>query len=118
MTKQEKMYALIEAYRQSGRSAKMFCAEQGISLSTFQYWIQKQKKEQLSGFIPVKAGMQPSGTHPVELVYPNGIRLCLSSFNPQQISQLLNLRGCLVWVHGIAIYCTVSLVICARVLMV
>jgi len=91
MTKQEKMYALIAEYRQSDRSAKLFCAERGIPFSTFQYWIQKQKKEQLSGFIPVKTGM-PSSTHPVEVVYPNGIRLCLSSFNPQQISQLLNLR--------------------------
>lgn len=92
MTKQEKMYAFIAEYRQSGRSAKLFCADRGISLSTFQYWVQKQKKEQLCGFIPVKTGIQPSAAHPVEMVYPNGIRLCLSSFNPQQISQLLNLR--------------------------
>ena len=92
MTKQEKMYALIAEYRQSGLSTKAFCADKDVKVSTFQYWIQKQKKEQLSGFIPVKTGMQPSGTHPVEVVYPNGIRLCLPSFNPQQISQLLNLN--------------------------
>lgn len=92
MTQQERMYALIAAYRQSGQSAKIFCAEKGIKVSTFQYWIQKQKKAQLPGFIPVRTCFStPAGTPGIELVYPSGIRLRLSSFDLHQINQLLNL---------------------------
>jgi hypothetical protein len=92
MTQQERMYALIAEYRQSGQSAKVFCAEREIKVPTFQYWIQKQRKVQLSGFIPVKTGLSTSGASGVELVYPGGIRLRLSGFNLHQISQLLSLR--------------------------
>lgn len=92
MTKQEKMYALIAEYRQSGLSTKAFCADKNIKVPTFQYWIQKQKKEQLSGFIPVRSGVSSPAAPGIELVYPNGICLRLSSFNLHQISQLLNLR--------------------------
>ena len=91
MTQQERMYALIALYRQSGQSAKIFCAEKGIKVSTFQYWIQKQKKAQLPGFIPVKTVPTASGAPGIELVYPSGIRLRLSSFDLHQINQLLNL---------------------------
>ena len=93
MTRQEQMYALIAEYRQGGQSAKAFCDERQIKHSTFQYWIQKQKREQAAAFLPIQPTVAEAGDRQtVTLVYPNGIRVCLPGFNLHHIDQLLRLR--------------------------
>lgn len=91
MSKQEQMYHLISEYRGSGQSAKSFCKQKQIKHSTFQYWVQKEKRSKEAAFVPVK----PGGTYHsqgIELTYANGVRLHLEHFDIDQISKLIKLQ--------------------------
>lgn len=75
MTNTEKMFALIDEYKGSNLSMRAFAESKGIKLSTFGYWVRKQKQsEQAGGFIPIQAVNAPANTS-VEILYPNGVRL-------------------------------------------
>ena len=91
MSKQEQMYHLISAYRESGQSAKSFCEEKQIKHSTFQYWVQKEKRSKEAAFVPVKT-KAIYDSHAIELIYPNGVKLRLKHFNLEQISELVRLQ--------------------------
>jgi len=91
MSIQEQMYALVDEYRQSGLSAKDFCEQNKIGLPKFNYWI--RKKSQLnsnSGFIKIASNQKLPHT-PVELIYPNGVRLQLAAPDPVLIASLLKI---------------------------
>ena len=66
------MLALVAHWRESGLSRKVFCAQVGITLSKFNYWVAKERAQSAEGFVELSGG-SPSST--VELIYPNGIRL-------------------------------------------
>lgn len=91
MSKQEQMYQLISEYRQSGQSARSFCAAKQIKLSTFQYWVHKEKRSKEAAFIPVKTAATYH-SQDIELTYPNGVRLHLGHFDLEQISKLIRLQ--------------------------
>lgn len=91
MSIQEQMFALVDEYRQSGLSAKVFCHERNIGLSKFNYWVRKKKQQnRRSGFIKIATGQETS-TIPIELIYPNGVRLQLATSDPILIARLLKL---------------------------
>src|SRR5690625_519075 len=73
---QEKMFALVEEYHQSGLSTKLFCERKGIAPSRFYYWIRKKKDQNKTGFIKITTDAKITSV-PVELIYPNGVRLQL-----------------------------------------
>lgn len=78
---QEKMYALVEQWKLSGLSKKMFSRQKGITYYSFLYWSQKYAKEhtgkkQLSGFIPVELAPAVKAIDiPIEISYPNGVKV-------------------------------------------
>lgn len=43
MSPQEKMFALVDEYHQSGLSAKVFCEGKGIAPTRFYYWIRRKR---------------------------------------------------------------------------
>lgn len=91
MSKQEEMYNLVTEYRNSGLSARAFSKEKGISTSTFCYWIRKKKEEdQPGGFVEVTTGSK-SSTRELELIYPNGVKLQMSSPDLALIARLVKL---------------------------
>ena len=54
MSKQEKMFRLVDEYSNSGPTIKRFCEPNDIKVPTFNYW--KRKKDTVSsprGFIKV-----------------------------------------------------------------
>lgn len=54
MSRQEKMFALVDEYSQSGLSAKVFCEQNNIGIPKFNYWARmKRQKHNGSGFIKV-----------------------------------------------------------------
>lgn len=89
MTKQEKMYKLIEKQQSSGQTAKAFCERHQIKLGTFNYWLRKKRQSTQPTFVAVDVESRLQGK--AELIYPNGVRLRLDYFNLQQIHQLINL---------------------------
>ena len=72
------MFAMIDAWRQSGLSKKIFCLEQQITYHRFHYLHQRYKlhnspvSNEASAFIPLEL---PSATASAELIYPDGRRL-------------------------------------------
>src|SRR5690625_7896387 len=44
MTKQERMYRLIERQQASGLTVKAFCEQEQIKLHTFHYWLRKKRQ--------------------------------------------------------------------------
>lgn len=91
MSTQEQMFALVDEYRQSGLSAKDFCQQKKIGLPKFNYWIRKKRQlNSNSGFIKI-ASDQKLPHIPVELIYPNGVRLQLAAPDPALIASLLKI---------------------------
>ena len=84
------MYAIIEKYlsRSSSITQKTFCEQEGIPLTTFQWWLVRYRKQNRlsgkgaaasSGFIPLVvqepvSGAADSAGH-WEIEYPNGVIL-------------------------------------------
>lgn len=91
MSTQEKMFALVEEYRQSGLTAKAFCEQKNIGLPKFNYWVRKRREQNTpSGFIKISADQKITNI-PAELIYPNGVRLQLATPDPVLIASLLKI---------------------------
>lgn len=88
MSLQEKMFALVKEYHQSGISAKVFCEEKGIAPSRFYYWIRKKRDQNKTGFIKITTNSKINSV-PVELIYPNGVRLQLPVSDLDVITDLI-----------------------------
>lgn len=85
------MFALVDEYNQSGLSAKVFCGQNNIGIPKFNYWARKKRQEHNgSGFIKVAADKKFNNV-PVELIYPNGVRLQLAAPDPALIASLLKI---------------------------
>src|SRR5699024_7229458 len=69
MTKQEKMYGLIEEQQASGQTAKAFCQQRQIKLGTFNYWL--RKKNQISKSALVALVWDPDLKVKPNLFFPN-----------------------------------------------
>jgi len=80
MSLQEKMFALVDEYHQSGLSAKLFCEEKGIAPSRFYYWIRKKRDQNKTGFIKITTDAKITSV-PVELIYHNGDHLQLALYD-------------------------------------
>jgi|SRR5690554_200986 len=98
MSKREEMKSLISEYRNSGLSLKRFCTVHNESIHRVRYWIGKFNKESMdtSSFIPLNfPSGQAVGSEPVEIIYPNGIRIRIPHFDPHRISLLIQTCSCL-----------------------
>jgi len=85
------MYNLVREYQSRGLSVKAFSKERGNSPSTFGYWIRKKKeKDHPSGFVEVDNGLKSSASE-MELIYPNGVKLQMSSPVLTLIARLVKL---------------------------
>lgn len=42
--REEMMISLIEQWRESGKTQKVFCQEKGIALATFYYWLKRHRQ--------------------------------------------------------------------------
>ncbi len=89
------MFAIIERYRESGLTQKRFCQSEGLSLSTFYYWVSRYKQYHTSplqhnsghlsseqspnAFIELKPQLHTAAANnAIILTYPNGVTLSLS----------------------------------------
>ena len=86
----KQMFPLIEKFLVSGFTQKKFCQQQGITLSTFQWWVSQYRKIKniparkttpaTKKFIPVKLETTaPINIQPhCRIEYPNGVVLHVS----------------------------------------
>ncbi len=68
---------IIARYRRSGLGMREFCAQEGLTLRTFEEWYRQQRRaERGKGqFVEVKAPDVPAGLWAVEVEFPTGVRL-------------------------------------------
>jgi len=91
MSKQEEMYNMVTEYQSSGLSEKAFSKERGISPSTFNYWVRKKKQQDYpGGFVEVDTRLK-SSSGDMKLIYPNGVKLQMSSPDLALIVRLVKL---------------------------
>ncbi|QDH80442.1 IS66 family insertion sequence element accessory protein TnpB [Echinicola soli] len=96
MDKREEMLLLMEEFENSGQTQKEFSATMGIGFPKFNYWYRKLKKEKGSGgtadFVRVDTSKpETAGRATLELEYPNGVKLKLSSGDLSLVSHLIRL---------------------------
>jgi hypothetical protein len=70
---------IIEQYRQSGMGMKDFCAQEGLTLRTFEEWYRRQRRAEPSKgqFVEVKPQSVGGEGWAAEVEFPNGVRLRL-----------------------------------------
>ena len=90
MDQRTRMKAEVERWRQSGLTQKEFCKELGMKVATFAYWVSRSKEENKTGFVRLRPG-QTDPASGIEITYPNGVRLKVSSFDPGVLSRLIHL---------------------------
>ena len=74
-SKADAMRMHIEAQSKSGLTVVDYCAQNGLVKSCYYYWLKKLTDEKpLPGFTEVSI----TRSSPVEITYPNGVRLCFS----------------------------------------
>jgi hypothetical protein len=68
---------IIARYRQSGLGMKEFCAQEGLTLRTFEEWYRRQRRSETrkGHFVEVKAPGVPASPWAVEVEFPTGVRL-------------------------------------------
>ena len=75
----EQMYPIVEAYLGSDFTQEAFCMQEAISTAVLNYWLKKYRSEHGgTPFVEIK----PTAVACLELVYPNGIRLCFDRLAP------------------------------------
>jgi len=98
------MFAHVEACKDNNKPQKVYCSQQGIACSTFQYWAKKYREEYSKdevadngpGFIPVKIQPDPERDqvlrqNRLHFLFPNGIQVvCPESVHPEVLKGLLN----------------------------
>ena len=96
------MYSIIEKYFASNLSRKTFCEREGITYSTFQWWLGKyrqhqsgndnQTTQQINDFVPIHVTAPESSdsrASACHIEYPNGVVVRLGDIDVQLIRQLV-----------------------------
>ena len=95
-SQKETALSLIKQWSKSGKSVQGFCKENNFSHHTFRYWLKRTEKNKLSpfvsdNFIPVE--IKNTQLNPVEKIielhYPNGVRIRLSSGTELSLLRML-----------------------------
>ena len=99
------MFSHVEAFIRSKQSQKIYCEQNSLALSTFQYWAKKYREEFTQdeststiapGFIPVEVQPDPKMdqagvTNQLHFLFPNGIQVkCSERVHPEVLRTLLN----------------------------
>jgi len=92
ITRVAEMERHIQAWDQSGLSKKKYSEEAGIPYHTFLYWIGRlsPQPQQDGSFRELSLPAAPQASGQIEIEYPSGVRLRLSShFSATYIKALL-----------------------------
>jgi hypothetical protein len=78
---EKQMHDHIDQWKQSGLSQKAYCAQYGLVLHQFVYWVGKRRKSQLtpSDFITLN---MPEAKGDINLRLPNGVEINLPASTP------------------------------------
>lgn len=92
LEQQQRMFSLIEQCKTSGLTVRLFCQEHNIQEWCYYYWAKKHTElHSASGFIPVRvlSKKKTQTENTIDIYYPNGIRISVSSISPLSLLQTL-----------------------------
>lgn len=98
------MYPLIERFSGSGMTNKAYAKSLGMKYGTYKYWVRKYRADQKTSsdtsvtpnFIPIKVVEEKLPEHQLDIVYPNGVQLRLtSSLDTLGMATLKKIVSCL-----------------------
>lgn len=90
--RKEQMFSVIEQWQQSNLPQHIFCHEQGITYTTFYYWLRRYRLQQETGGGFLSVNMTSSREGFIEVRYPSGVILQLpSGISLSAIKQLISL---------------------------
>ena len=90
--RQEKMFSFIEQWQHSNLPQHTFCKEQGLTYTTFYYWLKRYRTQQevIGGFMAMR--VTSSKENFIEVRYPSGVILQIpSTISMSAIKQLIRL---------------------------
>ncbi len=85
------MFALVEQWKQSGKTRKEFCRDREVNPATFAYWVSKWKSRNSPAQGFARVDLSEGQGRKVEITYPNGVRLCTDDPDLALISRLIKL---------------------------
>lgn len=83
---------MVEQWKASGQTKKVFCEEHAINIHTFSYWVAKRKqaRQPSGGFAAIDLrGSDEAGK--LTITYPNGVRVSVIGAPLPLIRQLIRL---------------------------
>jgi len=90
--RQEKMFSFIEQWQRSNLPQHTFCKDQGITYTTFYYWLKRYRsqQEETGGFMAMR--INSTRDNYIELRYPNGVVMQIpSTIGLTALKQLIRL---------------------------
>lgn len=90
MSKKEQMFGLVEQWRESGLTRKLFANQHGFKSESFNYWCKKQYNEVVKADSPVKIPVQHLVSKPDFVELASGLDL---NGQNQQIRMELEFPG-------------------------
>lgn len=84
------MRQLVEQWKESGLTQKVFCEKIGIKRTTFANWVKRGKEKTGQGFVAITPPIKPV-SESIEVIYPNGIRLKINASHIPVLSELIRL---------------------------
>lgn len=72
------MRQLVQQWKESGLTQKVFCEKIGIKRTTFANWVKRSKENTRQGFVAITPPIKPVAES-IEVIYPNGVRLKISA---------------------------------------
>lgn len=95
MNLKEEMLLLMKEFESSGLTQKEFSASKDLGFHKFNYWYRKLKREKQAspGFVLVDTGSRVASIvgDPLEVVYPNGVKLKVACGDLSLLSRLIRL---------------------------
>ena len=84
------MRQLVEQWKESGLTQKVFCEKIGIKRTTFANWVKRSKEKPGQGFAAITPPIKPA-SESIELIYPNGVRLKASITDIPALATLIRI---------------------------
>ncbi len=90
--RQEEMFSFIEQWQQSNLPQHIFFREQGLTYTTFYYWLKRYRsqREETGGFMTMR--VTSNQENHIEIRYPNGVVMQIpSTIGLSALKQLIRL---------------------------
>ena len=88
MKKAEQMHLVVQQWKESGLTQKVYCEMIGVKRTTFANWVKRSKGQPGKGFIAITPPTEPV-SESIEIIYPNGVRLKFSISQLHVLSELI-----------------------------